>query len=209
MDCTRFWLLRHAIVEENARTYLYGRMDVEVCEDSLARQAPAYAALAASLPRGAVWLVTPLSRTSRTAAAIQDAGYPPTPPLVEPGLTEQDLGDWQGLAHASLPARLQEPAHAFWPLGATEPPPGGESMDQVVTRVGATLERLGRDHAGRDVVAVSHGGAIRAAIAHATGAGAHAALHFAVQNLSLTVLERFPAGWRVQCAGATGVWLQG
>jgi broad specificity phosphatase PhoE len=208
MECTRFWLLRHAIVEENARTYLYGRMDVELCEDSLTRQTPAYAALAAGLPRGAVWLVTPLSRTSRTAAAIQAAGYPVTPPLVEPGLTEQDLGDWQGLAHAALPARLLEPAHAFWPLGATETPPGGESMHHVVTRVGTTLERLAHEHAGRDVVAVSHGGAIRAAIAHATGAGAHAALHFAVQNLSLTVLERFPAGWRVQCTGATGMWLQ-
>ena len=207
MNCTRFWLLRHAIVEENARAVLYGRMDVEICPVSLGHQAPTYTALARRLPRDAVWVVTPLSRTQRTAAAIQAAGYPHTAHLVEPGLTEQDLGDWQGLAHADLPARLAEPAHAFWPLGATETPPGGESMDHVVGRVGETLERLAVDHAGRDVVAVSHGGAIRAAIAHATGAGAQAALHFAVQNLSLTVLERFPQGWRVQCVDETGAWL--
>jgi broad specificity phosphatase PhoE len=49
------------------------------------------------------------------------------------------------------------------------------------------------------VVAVSHGGAIRAALAHAAGVGASAALHFAVQNLSLTILERYDAGWRVVC----------
>ena len=47
------------------------------------------------------------------------------------------------------------------------------------------------------MVCVSHGGAIRAAVAHALGVGASAALHLSVQNLSLTVLERFAAGWRV------------
>jgi broad specificity phosphatase PhoE len=196
---TRFWLLRHAIVDPAARAFLYGRMDVGICATALRDQAPAYRTLAARLPRDAAWVVTPLTRTARTADAIQQAGYPPTIPAIEPGLTEQDLGDWQGLAHADLPARLATPAHAFWPLGATETPPGGESMEHVVTRVGETLERLATDHAGQDIVAVSHGGAIRAAIAHATGAGAQAALHFAIQNLSLTVLERLPAGWRIVC----------
>jgi alpha-ribazole phosphatase len=208
MNCTRFWLLRHAIVEENARAVLYGRMDVEICALSLQSQGAAYKALAERLPQGAVWVVTPLSRTRRTAAAIQQAGYPDTQLLVEPGLTEQDLGEWQGLPHADLPARLREPAHAFWPLGATETPPGGESMEHVVHRVGAALEGLAQAYAGRDVVAVSHGGAIRAAIGHATGAGARAALHFSVPNLSLTVLERFPQGWRVLCVDETGCWLR-
>jgi broad specificity phosphatase PhoE len=196
---TRFWLLRHAIVAPTARAILYGRLDVPLCAPTLLDQRPAYQSLARRLPRGAHWVVTPLSRTARTADAIQAAGYPATTPIVEPGLIEQDLGDWQGLAHADLPARLSEPAHAFWPLGATETPPGGESMAHVVTRVGDTLERLAATHPDRDVIAISHGGAIRAAIAHATGAGAQAALHFAIQNLSLSVLERFPEGWRIAC----------
>lgn len=209
MDVTRFWLIRHAIVEESARAVLYGRMDVGLCPINLEQQRTIYADMAERLPRDAVWLVTPLSRTRRTAAAIQHAGYPETELIVEPGLTEQDLGAWQGLAHAALPERLSAPAHAFWPLGAAETPPGGESMEHVVSRVGAALENRAAAHAGRDVVAVSHGGAIRAAIAHATGVGAQAALHFAVQNLSLTVLERFREGWRVQCAGAMRTWLAG
>jgi broad specificity phosphatase PhoE len=196
---TRFWMLRHAIVEPTARAVLYGRMDVAICGPTQRAQAPAYQAIASRLPRGAVWVVTPLSRTARTADAIQEAGYPVTATTIEPGLIEQDLGDWQGLAHADLPARLAEPAHAFWPLGATETPPNGESMASVVTRVGDTLERLAATHPDQDVVAISHGGAIRAAIAHASGAGAEAALHFAIQNLSLTVLERFTEGWRIVC----------
>jgi broad specificity phosphatase PhoE len=179
-------------------------MDVEICDESVRAQAPAYTALAERLPRPAAWVVSPLSRTGRTAAEIQRAGYPATLAAVEPGLTEQDLGAWQGLTHAELPAKLREPAHAFWPLGATETPPGGESMAHVVRRVGNTLERLAETHGPGDVVAVSHGGAIRAAVAHALGANAHQVLHLSVQNLSLTVLERFREGWRVVCVNETG-----
>ncbi len=197
MDCTRFWLIRHAIVDETARAVLYGRMDVELSAESLAEQASVHRALAARLPRQAAWFVTPLRRTRDTAEVIHRAGYPACPATVEPGLTEQDLGEWQGLRHADLPARLTDPAHPFWPLSAEETPPGGESMEHVLDRVGEALERLAVDHFGHDLVCISHGGAIRAAIAHALGVGARAALHLSVQNLSLTVLERFEAGWRV------------
>ena len=124
------------------------------------------------------------------------------PLAIEPGLTEQDLGDWQGLPHADLPPRLRLPAHPFWPLAGEERPPGGESMVDVLARVGATLERLAGEHAGSAVVAVSHGGTIRAAVAHALGIGADNALNLSVQNLSLTRLERHPAGWRVVCVNA-------
>ena len=32
---TSFWLIRHALVEENARAILYGVMDVALCETTL------------------------------------------------------------------------------------------------------------------------------------------------------------------------------
>jgi broad specificity phosphatase PhoE len=194
---TRFWMVRHALVEENARAILYGVMDVELCPHSLVRARPTYAALARRLPRPAAWVVTPLSRTRRTAEAIFHDGYPRADWTVEADLMEQNLGDWQGLPHAELPARLAQPAHAFWPVAGQERPPGGESMADVILRVGAALERLARRHAGQDVVVVSHGGAIRAAVAHAIGVGADNALHLSVENLALTRLERHPKGWRV------------
>lgn len=196
---TRFWLIRHALVEENARLRLYGRMDVPLCPESLAAQAPMYRALAARLPRPADWVVTPLSRTRRTAEAIFAGGYPVAGMAVEDGLVEQHLGEWQGLRHAELPPLLAAPAHPFWPLAAGERPPGGESMAEVLVRVGEAMERLARAHDGRDVVAVSHGGAIRAAVAHALAVGADNALHLSVQNLSLTRLERHEQAWRVVC----------
>ncbi len=199
MSETRFWLIRHALVEENARAILYGVMDVALCETTLLEQAPMYRALADRLPRPAQWVVTPLSRTQRTANAIFDAGYPHVPPAIEPDMIEQSLGEWQGLPHAELPDKLAHPKHAFWPLAGHEKPPGGESMLEVVERAGATLERLAIAHEGEDVVIVSHGGTIRAAVAHALGVAPDNALHLSIQNLSLTRLERYPEGWRVVC----------
>ena len=199
MSETRFWLIRHALVEENARAILYGVMDVPLCETTVQEQAPMYRALAERLPRPASWVVTPLSRTHRTAAEIFRAGYPAAHPAVEPDLIEQSLGEWQGLPHAELPDKLTNPAHAFWPLAGDEKPPGGESMLEVVDRAGKALERLAIDHPGQDVVIVSHGGTIRAAVAHALGIAPDNALHLSIQNLSLTRLERQEAGWRVVC----------
>jgi alpha-ribazole phosphatase len=165
MTETRFWLIRHALVDENSRAILYG--------------------------------VTPLSRTRRTAQAIFNAGYPAEDLGVEPDLIEQSLGDWQGLPHADLPAKLAAPQHPFWPLAGDEKPPGGESMVEVIVRTGAALERIARDHAGEDVVVVSHGGTIRAAVAYALDVHPDNALHLSIHNLSLTGLERHPEGWRV------------
>src|ERR1700712_1423587 len=196
---TSFWLIRHALVEENARAFLYGVMDVSLCETTLLEQAPMYRSLAARLPRPADWLVTPLSRTRRTAETIFAHGYPDTELGVEPDLIEQSLGEWQGLPHHELPPRLLHPAHAFWPLAGQEKPPGGESMAEVIARVGAAMERLAKTHRGRDVVIVSHGGSIRGAIAHGVGICPDSALHLSIQNLSLTRLQKTPDGWRVQC----------
>jgi len=202
MTVTRFWLIRHAMVDENARARLYGTMDVALCEATLLEQAPMYRSLARRLPHPAAWKVSPLSRTHRTAAAIFAAGYPRVEPVIESDLIEQHLGEWQGLVHAALPARLTLPAHAFWPLGGHERPPGGEAIADVIERVGAALERLADVHAGEDVVAVTHGGTIRAGVAHALGIGPDNVLHLSVGNLSLTRLERHPDAWRVVCVNA-------
>ena len=199
---TRLWLIRHALVSENERAILYGVMDVSLCPEALATQGPTYGAIAASLPRPAIWCCTPLSRTRLTAEAIFAAGYPAQPLHVLPGMIEQDLGDYQGLVHAALPPLLQAPAHPFWPLAGTERPPGGESVADMLERVGTALDALAAEHEGQDVVVVSHGGAIRAALAHALRLDADQALHFSVHNLSLTRLDRLPQGWRVGCVNA-------
>jgi broad specificity phosphatase PhoE len=59
------------------------------------------------------------------------------------------------------------------------------------------MERMAREHQGHDVVVISHGGAIRAACAHAIGLDPHQALSLAVDNISLSRLEHNGSGWRL------------
>ena len=197
MDITRFFLVRHALVEPSARAVLYGNMDVALCDEALREEAALYRWLAARLPRPAHWVATPLSRTRATAAAIFAAGYPAQPLVIEPDMAEQSLGEWQGITHEALTERLRHPPHPFWPHAAAERPPGGESVDDVRARVGPVMEGLVQSHRGQDVVMIAHGGTIRAALSHALNLNGHQALTFSVRNLSLTRLEKHGPDWRV------------
>lgn len=197
MDTTRFFLIRHALVTPAARTMLYGSMDVALCEQALLEEAALYRWLAARLPLGAAWATSTLSRTRATAEAIFAAGYPKVLLTEEAELVEQHLGDWQGIRHEELVARLKHPAHPFWPHAGEEQPPGGEAFSDVVERVGPVLERYCVSHAGRDVVIVAHGGSIRAAVAHAMQLTPHQALSFSIRNLGLTRLVKQGADWQV------------
>jgi broad specificity phosphatase PhoE len=161
---TRLFLIRHALVEPSARTTMYGTMDVGLCELALRQEAATYRWLAARLPQPARWIVTPLSRTRATAAAIFAAGYPETPLDTRPALIEQALGELEGLPHDSFFEKLRHPPHPFWSIAAHECPPGGESFHDVVARVGPELDRIVAEHAGGD-----HGNPQRHAHVDASG----------------------------------------
>jgi broad specificity phosphatase PhoE len=192
----RFWLIRHALVHPGSMKHLYGANDVPICDDTMAADAPRYAALAARLPRPARLICTPLTRTQVTAAALIRAGYPDQTPLIDPAFVEQNFGTFQGQPISSFDARSTAERHPFWPIHAHETPPEGESFADMITRTGAGLERLLAEPT-RDTIIVSHGGAIRAMCAYALGLTPHQALCLAVDNISLTRLEHNRHGWRI------------
>jgi broad specificity phosphatase PhoE len=192
-----FWLIRHALVDTAALAYLYGTDDVPVCDATMAADAPRYTALAARLPRPARLVCTPLSRTQLTAQAIFCAGYPAQTPMIDAAFVEQDFGDWQGMPISNFNARQVGDRHPFWPVHAAETPPNGESFDTMIARVGKGLGGLVADAPGKHTIIISHGGAIRAACAHALGLTAHQALCLSVDNISLTRLEHDKSDWRV------------
>ncbi|WP_367160863.1 histidine phosphatase family protein [Kozakia baliensis] len=194
---TRIWLIRHALVEASARQRLYGSLDVDLCAESLVLQRPYYTALGCRLPDDAQWVTSPLKRAQDTARAIFEAGYGPRDITIEPRFTEQSMGEWHDLPHGELPSKLRQLAHSFWSLAATEQPPGGESMLDVCARVGHALNDLADQNAQQDTVVVSHGGAIRAALAHALHVHPDTALRFSIQNLSVSIIERINGIWRV------------
>ncbi|CAI3941651.1 Broad specificity phosphatase PhoE (PhoE) (PDB:1EBB) [Commensalibacter communis] len=195
-NTTRFWFVRHAIVNQKDREYLYGTMDVLLCPDHIKQQHHIYQHLANRLPQSTSWFTTSLSRTQDTAKLIQNAGYGQCPIQIDDSFLEQHLGDWQGKAHGVANQYYQYPPHPFWPFCAKEIPPNGETMYDVTKRVGKRLEQLTQTHQGQDVIIISHGGAIRAAIAHSLKIPVDSTLSLSIVNLSLTVLENNQNHWR-------------
>lgn len=193
---TRWWWIRHAPVI-NPSGHIYGQLDVEA---DISDGRP-YAGLGPRLPRDAIWVTTPLQRTRRTAEALMRDGGHDEPPIVEPDLMEQNFGDWQNRPHAEIYQALGA-RHPFWLSPAETRPPNGESFVDLAERVAAVVERLSRDHAGRDIVAVTHGGTIRAALAQALALEPERALAFVIDHVSLTRLDLIGAegdspAWRV------------
>src|SRR5262245_60611691 len=194
---TRWWWIRHAPVPDNG--CIYGQRDLSCdCGD-----AEVFADLAGTLPADAVWVTSNLVRTIETARAIQ-AADPSKLAGIElkslPELAEQHLGEWQGLDRKTFFAERKVGTHALWFAPADERPPGGESFMDLVDRVAPAIERLNRAHSGRDIVAVTHGGTIRAALGIALGLAPQTALAFAADNCSLTRLDHLPG------TGGAGLW---
>jgi alpha-ribazole phosphatase len=189
---TRWWWVRHAPVPDGGR--IYGQRDLDCdCSD-----ATVFTALARELPRDAVWITSHLSRTKQTAAAILSAMQLSLGELrAIPALAEQDLGDWQGLERDQfLASRANHHPHWFGP--AIERAPNGESFHDLFERVGGAIDDLSQEYEGRDIVAVTHGGTIRAAIGHAMGLDPEASLAAGlIDNCSLTRIDRAADGWRV------------
>jgi alpha-ribazole phosphatase len=181
---TRWWWIRHAPVPNSVR--IYGQSDVD-CDCS---SAEVFAALANELPRDAVWLTSNLNRTRQTAAAILAAMNHAAEPVAIAEFAEQHLGEWQGQVRADFFASRDRARYPFWFGPADERPPGGESFADVCTRVAAAIERLNGEYTGRNIVAVAHGGSIRAAIGHSLGLDPDAALAFVVDNCSISRIDR-------------------
>lgn len=81
----------------------------------------------------------------------------------DPGLTEFDLGSWEGKTYLEL-----HQDYRLWDHMKEDPdfaPHGGESPKQVVDRYVGTLRRIAQAHPGERVIVVGHGGALSMALA--------------------------------------------
>jgi broad specificity phosphatase PhoE len=107
----------------------------------------------------------------------------------EAALAEQHLGQWQGMNRAEFLA--SRPVGSHWFADIDEPAPGGESFMDLYNRVRGAIERLTSANAGRDVIAVAHGGTIKAAIGLALGNLPEKGLAFDIDNCSVTRLDHF------------------
>jgi broad specificity phosphatase PhoE len=192
---TRWWWIRHAPVRNDGGN-IYGQKDL-ACDTS---DREVFEAVAKILPRAAVWYSSNLMRTHQTAEAIWEAGFPkPATMTWEADLAEQNLGQWQGMNRAAFIA--SRPAGSSWFADINEPAPGGESFMDLYNRTCRTIARITSEQAGQDVIAVAHGGTIKAALGLALGGQPEKGLSFDIDNCSVTRLDHFESAecvvWRL------------
>ena len=180
---TRWWWIRHApVIDDNG--CFYGQMDLAANTGDAA----AHRALAEALPPNAVWVSSHLRRARQTAAAIGEAGYPLPEVAQHRDLAEQHFGDWQGRPRAPFYEKYGG-FRGFWMSVLDKAPPNGESFSDLRIRVGAAVDRLSAEHRERDIVAVAHGGTIRAALVGTLDLPSQTALSLTIGNSSLTQID--------------------
>jgi alpha-ribazole phosphatase len=192
---TRWWWVRHAPVRSDGGN-IYGQKDIE-CDTS---DREVFDAVAKILPRTAVWYASSLRRTHQTAEAIWATGFPkPASMAQEVAFAEQHLGRWQGMNRAAFLA--SRPVGSHWFADVNERAPDGESFMELYTRVCRAIVRINAAEAGKDVIAVGHGGTIKAAVGLALGGQPERGLSFDIDNCSVTRLDHIVSAdtslWRL------------
>ncbi len=153
-----FW--RHGQTAWNVENRFQGATDVPLDEVGIAQAQAAAPALAAMGPT--LILSSDLARARVTAEAL--AGLVGLDVVTDAALRETDGGVWQGSTRAQIVAEYGD-LFAGWVAGNDVRPPGGESRNEVVARVVASVEHhLAEVQPGGTLVVVSHGGAIRGGI---------------------------------------------
>ena len=183
MSNTQLGLLRHGQTDWNINLRLQGTADIPMNEIGIAQIELAAAKLAEQS-----WdlvLSSPLGRAMKSAEIVASKlGI--TDVVVEPLLLERSFGIGEGLEYSQWHEQY----------GALDEIPGAESASQVIQRANLLLDQVLLQHAGKRVLAVSHGALIRFVLSEVSG-GAIPPKGERLQNASLHLLDHSDS-WRLR-----------
>ena len=140
----------------------------------------------------AITFCSPLRRAQLTAEIVSN-DTPLGEILTDPDLREVDFGRWEGLTFAEI-AKVDAELVKRWAIWSPEFAfPDGEVTADFLKRVRAAGDKL----AAREedtVLAIAHGGVVRALICHLLRLPARNYLLFDIKPARLTVIDYFPEG---------------
>jgi broad specificity phosphatase PhoE len=180
--------VRHGQVH-NPERMVYGRLPGWRLSAKGRGQAEAAARALADRPVRALYS-SPLERAVETAGVL--AGSLALPVQVREDLIESALAaHWEGLSwlHVFIRRHREWETYRKRPLEMAVPEP----LSRLADRVAAAVRSLALAHPGQEVVAVSHGDPIKAAVLALTG-----------RDLSRLHEERLPTGGRIALDVAAG-----
>ena len=149
------YLVRHGETDWNKQNRLQGIEDIELNETGLKQSADC--ALAFKRLSIDCVLSSPLKRAKKTAEII--AGHLGIAPvIVEPDLTERDFGRLSGMTPAERQAIMDSEEETF-----------AEPLETLIDRFMNVLNKVALKSAYENVIVVSHGASINAALSYLSG----------------------------------------
>ena len=161
---TTLVLVRHGETDWNRERRFQGHADVPL-NDEGRRQALELADRLAGETYAAAYS-SPLKRAIETAQILASRLHFEIEP--RGGLMEVDVGSWSGLTTAEVESRFPE-GFRRWADDSSGGWTDGETYDELGRRVVADLFTIAARHPDEQVLAVTHGGAIRAVLAAIAG----------------------------------------
>ncbi len=152
MAATTILLARHGETDWNRERRVQGHTDTPLNEAGRAQARDLAAALAAE--RFAAVYTSDLARAHETAAIVVSGRG--VEPVVLAGLRERHFGTWEGLTETEVLARFPGAQRGHWG--------DGETAQEMTERVLRALRSIVAAHPGGRVLAVSHGGPLRAVL---------------------------------------------
>ena len=136
-------------------------------------------------------IASPMVRTRETAAIF--AARLGLDVRTDRLVAECDFGEWEGLAAPEIEARWPGELRR-WHEDASVKAPGGESIDDVGTRMRAGLAGINAAGGDRTVVVITHSVSVRAAVGVAIGAQSSSWARIRVAPASVSIIRLFPDG---------------
>ncbi|MFV9504413.1 MAG: histidine phosphatase family protein [Oscillochloridaceae bacterium umkhey_bin13] len=190
----RLILVRHGETPWNVTLQYQGQANIPLNERGREQARRAAARVAAYQP--VALYSSDLARAWQTAEVIGSVVR--LQPQAMPELREIDVGQWEGHTPEELYRRFPEHMAEYRRDPARTVRLGGESYAQLQTRALVALNQIQEQHAYGDViVAVSHGGTIRALLCHVIGLDLGNFGRMWLDNGSLTELRLGRSGWRL------------
>jgi broad specificity phosphatase PhoE len=193
-------LVRHGETEWNVTLQYQGHANVPLNERGREQSRLLGERLAS---KGAVALyASDIVRAWETAGIV--GPYVNLMPQKMTDLREINVGQWEGLTPEELYRRFPDHMQEYERDPARTVRMGGESYAQLQQRALKALHTIEESHGLTDtVVAVSHGGTIRALLCHVIDLDLGNFGRLWLDNGSITVLRRDTKGWRLTCLNDT------
>uniref|UniRef100_A0A7C2J0R4 Alpha-ribazole phosphatase n=1 Tax=Ammonifex degensii TaxID=42838 RepID=A0A7C2J0R4_9THEO len=186
----RLYLVRHGETIWNHALRYQGHADVPLSDRGV-KQAEALARRLKD-ERFAAFYASDLVRALETARIIARPHGGTVIPV--PALKEINFGAWEGLTRDEIKARFPEVSQQWWTVPYETRLPGGETLREVADRAVAALLEIAARHEGEQVLVVSHGGTIRAAIGSLLRMDLNQYWRLRQDNTALNIVEIFEEG---------------